>query len=112
MKIISFSIWGNKLKYIKGALENIECQQKYYPDWKCRFYVDKTVPEDTVKELLKNSEVIYMTNSDGNYGLFWRFEPLKDITINRFIVRDVDSRLNPREAAAVKEWEESGKEFQ
>lgn len=111
MKIISFALWGNKPKYTKGALENIECQKKYYPDWTCRFYVDKTVPDDLIVTLSNDAEVFYMPNSDGNYGLFWRFEPLKDNTINRFIVRDVDSRLNPREAAAVKEWEESGLEF-
>jgi hypothetical protein len=52
-----------------------------------------------------------MPKSDGNYGLFWRFEPLKDLSIERFIVRDSDSRLNIKEAAAVKEWEESGLEF-
>ncbi len=52
-----------------------------------------------------------MPRSDGNYGLFWRFEPLKDDSIERFIVRDTDSRLNVREADAVKEWENSDLNF-
>ena len=111
MKIISFSVWGNKPKYIEGALANVELQHESYPDWVCRFYVDETVPLTIRERLGEYSDVVLMPKSDGNYGLFWRFEPLKDNTINRFIVRDVDSRLNPREAAAVKEWEESGLEF-
>lgn len=110
-KIISFSVWGHNPKYAEAAYANLQLQPEIYPEWKCRFYVDDTVPKDIVSTLEKDSEVVMMPRSDGNYGLFWRFEPLKDNTISRFIVRDTDSRLNPREAAAVKEWEESGKEF-
>jgi hypothetical protein len=111
-KIISFSVWGSNPKYIRGAIENAKLQPEIYPGWACRFYIDKTVAEDQV-QILKDfgSEIVVKPKSDGNYGIFWRFEPLKDITIQRFIVRDADSRLNKREAAAVKEWEESDKEF-
>ena len=111
-KIISLSIWGSDPKYADAAILNAKLQPEIYPGWTCRFYVDDTVPKHVTNEL-KNlgSQVIFMPRSDGNYGLFWRFELLKDLTIERFIVRDTDSRLNIREAAAVKEWEESGLEF-
>lgn len=113
MKIISFSLWGKNPKYLNGALLNIPLQKQYYPDWTCRFYVDETVPHTFVEQAIEQGcEVELMEpKSDGNYGLFWRFEPLKDITIERFIVRDCDSFLNEREADAVKEWEESKLEF-
>jgi len=111
-KIISFSIWGSNPKYTVAAIENAKLQKTIYPEWTCRFYVDDTVPKDVINSLLElNSEIVYMPRSDGNYGLFWRFEPLKDLTIERFIVRDTDSRLNIREATAVKEWEKSNLEF-
>ncbi len=114
-KIISFAVWGSNPKYTEAAYANMMLQPEIYPDWTCRFYVDESVPLSVINKLKSNgtthSEIVLMPNSDGNYGLFWRFEPLKDITIDRFIVRDSDSRLNPREAAAVKEWEESGLEF-
>ena len=110
-KIISFSIWGSKPKYTKAALLNIELAKEIYPGWTCRFYVDDSVPLDIQQELSLESEVIKMPISDGNYGMFWRFLPLDDENIERFIVRDTDSRLNPREAHAVLEWEESGKIF-
>lgn len=114
-KIISFAVWGSNPKYAEAAYQNLLLQPKIYPGWICRFYVDETVPLSVINKLKGTpdilSEIILMPPSDGNYGLFWRFEPLKDNTIDRFIVRDSDSRLNPREAAAVKEWEESGLEF-
>jgi len=110
-KIISFSIWGANPKYTTPAFTNIELAEKFYPGWGCRFYVDETVPELIRQKLSKESEVILMPKSDGHYGMFWRFLPLDDISIDRFIVRDTDSRLNPREADAVLEWEESRKMF-
>jgi hypothetical protein len=111
-KIISFAVWGSNPKYADAAILNAKLQPFIYPGWTCRFYIDNTVP-DNVINILKDlgTEVIMMPKSDGNYGLFWRFEPFKDTSIERFIVRDADSRLNEREAAAVKEWEESGLEF-
>lgn len=113
MKIISFSLWGKNPKYLNGALMNVPLQKQYYPDWTCRFYVDETVPHTFVEQVIEQGcEVELMEpKSDGNFGLFWRFEPFKDTTIERFIVRDTDSRLNAREADAVKEWEESGLKF-
>jgi len=114
-KIISFSVWGSNPKYAEAAYQNLLLQPEIYPGWTCRFYVDETVPLSVINKLKGTpeipTEIVLMPPSDGNYGLFWRFEPLKDTTIERFIVRDSDSRLNIREAAAVKEWEESGKEF-
>jgi len=114
-KIISFSVWGSNPKYADSAYANLQLQPEIYPGWTCRFYIDETVPLSVINKLKGTpeipSEIVLMPRSDGNYGLFWRFEPLKDDTIERFIVRDSDSRLNIREAAAVKEWEESGKEF-
>ena len=110
-KIISISVYGTHPTYVKGAYENLLLQPEIYPGWICRFYIDDTVPKDTVKLLENDAEIVMMPRSDGNYGMWWRFEPLKDITIERFIVRDSDARLSIKDATAVKEWEESEKEF-
>ena len=111
-RIISFCIYGADPKYAKAAIKSAKLQPEIYPDWTCRFYVDETVPKDVVKELEDlGSEIIVKPKAKGHLGMFWRFEPLTDLTIERFIVRDTDSRLNVREAAAVQEWTESGKEF-
>jgi len=111
-KIISFSIWGSNPKYTLSAFKNIELAKELYPGWICRFYVDETVPKEIREDLvMESSEVILMPKSDGNYGMFWRFLPLDDLEVERFIVRDTDSRLSIREREAVREWEESGKVF-
>jgi hypothetical protein len=44
----------------------------------------------------------------GIAGMFWRFLVADDPSVDRFIVRDADSRLNPRDALAVAEWVRSG----
>lgn len=111
--LISFSVWGNNPGYVRGAVENAKLQPIIYPGWKCRFYCDSKVPADSVKELMDlGSEVVMKPDSVDFSGLYWRFEPMfDDPTIDRFIVRDTDSRLNVREADAVQEWIESDLPF-
>jgi len=115
-KIISFSLWGDNPKYLQGALENVKLQRQFYKDWTCRFYIHETVPS-WLYHRLKNDgcEVIEKCGPLGEHmnklGMFWRFEALKDKTIDRFIVRDADSRLSQREKNCVIDWEKTGKEF-
>ena len=40
-------------------------------------------------------------------GMFWRFMVASDSTVDRYVIRDVDSRLNARDRLAVEEWIES-----
>ena len=47
----------------------------------------------------------------GSQSMFWRFWAAADPTVERFISRDVDSRLMARDAVAVAAWEQSGKAF-
>jgi len=111
-KIISFCAYGKDPKYVHSALKNIDLQPQVYPDWTCRVYVSKDIPEDAMKLLMDSpAEIVVKEPVKGHLAMFWRFEPLMDRTIERFIVRDTDSRINPREAAAVQEWEESGSNF-
>ena len=41
--------------------------------------------------------------------MMWRFMVADDMSIDRFLVRDTDSRLSSRDAVAVWAWEQSGK---
>ena len=43
--------------------------------------------------------------------MMWRFLVADDLHLDRFIVRDTDSRLTQRDAAAVHAWVKSGKAF-
>jgi hypothetical protein len=112
-KVISFSLWGDSPIYNVGAIKNAHLAKEIYPDWICRYYLGKSVPFQTVQELMEidNTE-IYIMNEIGNWtGMFWRFYPASDSDVSVMISRDTDSRLNLREKAAVDEWLASGKSF-
>ncbi len=112
LNIIAFSLWGDGEKYLNGALENARLAPQLYPDWRCRFYCDDTVPQ-TVRDQLKalGAEIVMMNRVNPFDGLFWRFLPVNDGRTRHFLVRDADSIINVREQAAVSEWLESGKAF-
>lgn len=112
-KVISFSMYGNDPKYTWGGVENVYLQKEYYPDWVCRFYVDKSVPKNVVRKLLNlGAEIVFKKSlyKDQRRAI-WRYDCFKDRSLDKFIVRDADSRINPREEHAVKEWIDSGKCF-
>ena len=75
----------------------------------CRFYVTSDVPPDTVDALKKLGAEVENVPAGMGYssGMFWRFMPAADASVDRFVVRDVDSRLNARDRIAVEEWIES-----
>jgi len=110
-KIIAFSLYGDNPKYCVGAIKNILLQPEIYPDWICRVYYNYTVPSYYINELKKfNAELVDMSNTNLNgFGMFWRFMVYDDKEVERFIVRDTDSRLNTREKEAVDQWIESDK---
>jgi len=110
-KVISFSLWGENPKYTIGAIKNAELANKIYPDWICRFYCGKSVPEKILSNLKKfdNVEVIQMDENGDWTGMFWRFYSCEDSDV--MISRDTDSRLSLREKSAVDEWLNSDKDF-
>ncbi len=45
------------------------------------------------------------------FAMLWRFAPMADPTVAEWHSRDLDSRVSPREWAAVSEWKESNTSF-
>lgn len=108
-KVISFCLWGNKPIYSHGIIENVRLAQKFYPDWECWLYIHQpTVPLEVIEVLLTfpNAKVILKTENRirPRRYMLWRFEPADDPTVERFMSRDSDSRITPREVVAVDEW--------
>jgi len=110
-KVISFSLWGNNPEYLIGAIKNMELQPQIYPDWICRFYCGRSVPQTVIDALKTKSEIIYMDEQGDWTGMFWRFYPCSDPDVDVMLSRDCDSRLNVREKAMVDEFLESDKSF-
>ena len=102
-KIIAFSLWGADPKYCLGAIRNAQLAQKYFSEWKCHFYFDKSVPKGYINVLKDFSNVqIFDMASTSIFGAFWRFLSMENDTI--VLSRDCDSRLSEREKHIVDDW--------
>ena len=112
-KVISYSLWGDSEGYLIGGIINADIAKWMWPEWICRFYIAPDVPKCIIEELKKrdNVEVVLMDKTEGWNGMFWRFYPCSDESVDVMISRDCDSRLNVRDKAAVDEWLESDKDF-
>lgn len=112
-KLISFSLWGDDPLYTRGLIRNLELAPVHYPGWSCILYCRDDTDRhymDEVKAL--GCQVEVMEQKSGAFeGAFWRFKAAFREGVERFIIRDVDSRLNPREATAVKVWESGTARF-
>lgn len=113
MKVISFSLWGDNSTYTRGALKNSELAESLYPGWECWFYVGTSCPERIIKSLEEksNTKVIRMEEEGDWTGMFWRFLPASDSSVEVMISRDTDSRLSMREKEAVDSWLSSDLSF-
>ncbi|MFD0917931.1 hypothetical protein ACFQ14_16115 [Pseudahrensia aquimaris] len=113
--VISFSLFGTKPRYLKVAIENARACPNVFPGWTCRFYVDKSVPTETLQQLAAAGSQIHiipkMHDPKSGSGLFWRFLVASDPNVDFFMVRDADSLISVREKCAVDEWVESDCDF-
>ncbi len=105
---ISFSLWGDKPIYTKGAIQNTLLAKRIYPGWKVIMYYDHTVPNGIIDRLRELGVILIDMSSSGIYALFWRFLAADLPDCNYAIFRDTDSRLSKREKLAVDEWLKNG----
>ena len=113
-KVIAFTLFGSRPRYLRGALLNILAAREHYPGWTCRFYVDESV-DSTFREVVaeEGAEVVLDDGQAGDrrWRLSRRFLVNDDPEVGHFMVRDADSVIMEREAAAVAEWVDSGLPF-
>ncbi|HJU77075.1 MAG TPA: tetratricopeptide repeat protein [Sphingomicrobium sp.] len=110
-KVIAFSLWGPNPRYLRGALHNCVRAGLVYPGFRCRFYVDASVPADLLDALSAQSAELVVEDGEPSQRrkLTRRFLAADDPAVAVYLVRDCDSLVNAREAAAVGEWLDSGK---
>lgn len=111
--IISFSLWGTDRKYRDGALQNAHFARIIYPGWTARFYINDSVEAAFAESLRREGAQVLTVQSKGSphIGYYWRFLVADDPSVDRYVVRDVDSVVNVRERVAVDEWVQSGRHF-
>ena len=115
VKVISFSLWGDKPMYTIGAIKNADLSKQFYPDFECWFYIHKdTVPDNIINELGKRDNVkIILKEGDLNNikPMMWRFEAIDHPEVELMMSRDSDTRFRKREILAVNDWIKSDKLF-
>ena len=94
-------------------MQNAHLAKALFPGWACVFYVGDGVSDVTVEALQGAGAVV--RRCTGMFGCrrlqMLRFLPAGEPGVSTVIVRDADSRLNPRDAAAVFEWLASDRKF-
>lgn len=111
--VIAFTLWGENPRYLRGAVHNAMRASQIYPGFVCRFYLDASVPADIVGTLANLGAETCMDDGEPSniQRLTRRFLVADDPNVARYLVRDCDSLINSREAAAVRLWSDSGKAF-
>ena len=99
---------------MRGALRNALFASEIYPDWRCQFHVDASVPAELIDALHElGAETIMHPDEEANnrQRLARRFWVANDPKVGYFLVRDCDSVIGPREAQAVQAWIQSERWF-
>lgn len=117
-KVISYCLFGNKLKYCHGIIEAVISSNLIFLDWEVRVYysVGKQAVPESVVDILQNLNCTLIPFSETNpgsgediEGMMWRFLPLYDEDVDYWLCRDGDSRSSFREKKMIDEWISSGK---
>ena len=120
--VISMSLFGSNPQYTIGAVENAKLVNAIFPGWTLRIYIPKdkehlhqklNVPSNIIKDLQRYDVDIHWV---GNKTVMlnprmWRFLVADDLSTDRFIIRDTDSRLFTRDAIEIEQWIHSGEIF-
>ncbi len=107
-RLISFSLFGRYPKYLRGMQRNIELCSEIYPDWQVVIYHDESIHDRELEHFAGQKVWLRDMSDSGISPASWRFLA-HDENCERFMVRDADSRITRREAAAVDHWEASGR---
>ena len=129
-KVIGFSFYGNpnsskgkQRKYFQGIEDNLSLVPLHYPNWTVRVYYDLETDDPVLDNLCQltcsnpNIDICHVRNNPSSgdiskiFAMNWRFFPTLDPQVDAFLSRDLDSRINSREKAAVDDWFKTNKHF-
>lgn len=105
--VIAFTLFGDSPRYCESAIANVLVAKELFPHWRCRIYLDDSVPFSIHQRLQKaGAQIVDMSGAakDGIHPLMWRFLVVDDTEVDRYLIRDADSLLSEREQAAVEQW--------
>lgn len=105
MKVISFCIYGDKKKYRKGLLENIEIINKELPDFHIHIAAGNDIEEEYIN-LLKsyNNVIVISQNFTGHMMMIYRILYFDRNEVDVLFSRDSDSRIDERDIWCMNEF--------
>lgn len=119
--IVSMSLYGSDPRYTIGIIRNAQLVKENFPGWKLRVYMESPlsatrfgrVPPAIITSLKGLGVDIQYVVPEQDFipPMMWRFLVADDPSVDYFVIRDSDSRLTERDAAAVTAWIESGRPF-
>jgi hypothetical protein len=101
---IAFCLWGTNPLYTVGAVRNAELMPRFYPGWRMVCWCAEDVPFATLDQLKKLEVDVRPYDPVTPNGMLQRFLIADEPAVDRFLVRDTDSRFTERERIAVDEW--------
>ena len=120
VNVVAMSLYGSELRYTAGVIRNAYLVRQNFPGWQLWVFIESpssskypVVPEDVISRLVGVGAEVHYVSPDDDFipPMMWRFLVADDAAVDWFIVRDADSRLTPRDAAAVASWMQSGRAF-
>ena len=108
-QVISYSLYGNQLRFLVGAIKNAQLATRFFPGFTVRYYYGKSVPKWVLSTLLmfEHVELIKVDEPEDSVARTWRFMACADSNVDVVLCRDVDARLSLREAEAHQEFMDS-----
>lgn len=104
MNAVAFCLYGNNPKYLDGMLQNAWLMPRIYPGWECHCWTGNDVPPAYVTALWKTGVTVHPMEFGWRQRMFYRLI-IHDIPgVERYLIRDADSRISMRERRCVDEW--------
>ena len=104
MKVFSYCLYGNDIKYLLGMCVNIEIIRNKFPDWLVFIYY-RDLPAAYLTKIAKYSNVrLIPALYEGANIMFDRFMAIDDPKVSIMMVRDADSRIHERDCWAINEF--------
>ncbi len=106
MKVFSFCIYGEVMKYYFGLEENCRIINEFYPEYHVYIYYGLTHLSDFLKHLSETYKNIHMfeTNQNGPSNMMYRYKPVCLDDIECVISRDSDSEINSRDRHCINDF--------
>ena len=99
-------MWGTASSYFYGLLDNCILIKHNLPEFTCFVYHNNSLSNNIKDVLIKlgNVRLIPMNNTNDKRNTMWRFLPAFYKNVNIYLSRDTDSRIEPKEIKAIKDW--------